>query len=470
MANVEPKVLRGFRDFMPGEMIARGKIINKIKEIYESYGFVPLATPALEYKEILLGYGSEASKQIYSFRDPEDNEVGLRFDLTVPLARVISQHKDLPRPFKRYQIQPVWRYDKPDPGRFREFIQFDIDTVGTDSMVADAEIVSAMYDCLNELGLNFKIRFSNRKVLNSLLVFASIDTKLAHSVFRVMDKLEKHGLENVRLELGPGRVDDSGTEILGLGLKDDQIAKIEVFLNLSQGTRHQAIDSLKELFRDTPGSEEGISELEEIHKYLKAVGVPDEKAAIDLSIARGLDYYTGPVFEAILLDAPRFGSVMGGGRFDKLIGVFVEEEIPATGASIGVDRLLSAMKHLEKIEMRSSVADILITVMVPNRLAGYLEIAKELRAAGFKAELYMGKERSISKQLKYADRQGIPLAIIIGPDEFEKNEVSIKDLRGLEQKTEKIPSRVEWIKSKPGQVTLSRKDLLASVSAILTGL
>lgn len=181
MSLVEPKILKGFRDLLPAEMIAREKVISTVKRVYESYGFVPLATPAIEYKEILLGYGEEASKQIYLFKDPDDIEVGLRFDLTVPLSRVVAQYRELPRPFKRYQIQPVWRYDDPAPGRFREFIQFDIDTIGTDSMVADAEIISAMSDCLNALNLNYKIRFSNRKVLNSLIDFAQIDKNIGRA-------------------------------------------------------------------------------------------------------------------------------------------------------------------------------------------------------------------------------------------------------------------------------------------------
>jgi len=193
MPVVEPRLLKGFRDLLPGEMLLRERMIARIKEVFESYGFAPLATPALEYKDILLGYGEEASKQIYLFRDPDGNDVGLRFDLTVPLSRLTAQYPDLPLPLKRYQIQPVWRYDKPDPGRFREFIQFDIDTVGTDSMVADAEIIAAMHESFVRLGVESRVRFSDRKVLNSLLAYAGIPENMAHRVFRVLDKLENQG-------------------------------------------------------------------------------------------------------------------------------------------------------------------------------------------------------------------------------------------------------------------------------------
>ena len=469
MKVVDPKILKGFRDFLPGEMLAREKIISVIKNVYEFYGFVPISTPALEYKDVLLGYGEEASKQIYLFQEPDKNQVGLRFDLTVPLSRVIALYRDLPRPFKRYQIQPVWRYDKPDPGRFREFIQFDIDTVGTDSMIADAEIISAMNDCLLDLGLKFKIRYSNRKVLNSLISYAEIKPNLAYDVFRVMDKLEKQGLENVNLELGSGRVDSSGDKIKGLGLEKEQIKKIEQFLTLPQKTRNEAILSLEELFKNVKGAEVGIGELKQINSFLDAMDIPDDIAVLDLSIARGLDYYTGPVFEAILTDkkVAGFGSVMGGGRFDDLIEHFTGEKVPATGASIGVDRLFSAMLKLKLIESKPSTADVLVTVMDKDKINDYQKIAKKLRSSGLKTELYLGKEKSIGKQLKYADRQRIPVAVILGSDEFSKNQVSIKDLRVIETEKVDIKARDEWVKKKVGQITVPQEKMVEQIKSIL---
>ena len=466
-AKIEPKTLKGFRDIPPGEVLAREKIINTIKEVYESYGFSPLATPALEYKETLLGYGEEASKQIYLFRDQDGNDVGLRFDLTVPLCRYVSAHKELPRPFKRYQIQPVWRYDKPDPGRFREFLQFDIDTVGSASMAADAEIISAMHDSLEKLGLKFKIRFSNRKVLNSLLKYAGIAEKMAHSVFRVMDKLEKQALEAVKLELGPGRIDSSGDKIKGLGFKSEQIQRIEEFLSLSQNTRKEALGSVKSLFKNLSGAEEGIRELEEIDDCLTALRISDEKASIDLSIARGLDYYTGPVFEAILLDARDYGSVMGGGRYDDLIEKFTGESIPATGVSMGIDRLFSALQSLNLTDSKLSTAEVLVTVMVKEKLNEYQKTAKQLREAGFKTELYVGSENSIGNQLKYADKLLIPVAVIMGKKEFESGQVSIKDLDYIRKAEVNVPDRGSWLEQRAGQKTIPASELVSEIRRIL---
>jgi len=248
MADVKPKLLKGFRDFLPDEALFRERIIDIITKVYESYGFAPISTPALEYKEILLGYGEEASKQIFLFTDPDKNEVGLRYDLTVPLSRVIASYQEITRPFKRYQIQPVWRYDKPDPGRFREFIQCDIDIIGAKSMLADTEIMAVILEAFKAIGLEARIRFNNRKILNTLVSFVGLTKEAAHSVFRVLDKLDKQGLENVKLELGPGRVDESGDKITGLKLRDEQIDKIVKYIQLPSRTRAEALNSIKELF------------------------------------------------------------------------------------------------------------------------------------------------------------------------------------------------------------------------------
>ncbi|UCF04595.1 MAG: histidine--tRNA ligase [bacterium] len=470
MNAVKPKILKGFRDLLPDEIIAREKVVSAIREVYESYGFVPLATPAIEYKEILLGYGEEASKQIYLFREPDGGEVGLKFDLTVPLSRVIAQYRDLPRPFKRYQIQPVWRYDKPDPGRFREFVQFDIDTVGTDSMAADAEIISAMHDCLVRLGLDFRIRYNSRKVLNSLAIFSGIDTGMSHALFRVIDKLEKQGLENIKLELGPGRKDSSGDTIPGLGLGDEQVSKIIDFLSMKQQSRDGTVRTLEKLFAGVDGTGEGIAELREINGFLDAMEISEERVVIDLSIARGLDYYTGPVFEAILTgkEVAGYGSVMGGGRYDNLIEKFAGEKVPATGASIGIDRLLSAMQKLGLVEARPSIADVLVTVMDRERLIDYQRIAHQLRSAGIKTELYMGKAKSIGKQLKYADRIGVPVAVIAGSEEFERGEVSIKDLRVIKETTVDIKDRKDYVEAKIGQKTVPVDRMVEEIESIIS--
>ncbi|MBN1885852.1 MAG: histidine--tRNA ligase [Candidatus Krumholzibacteriota bacterium] len=467
---VNAAALKGFRDLLPGEMLARERIISTIRRIYERYGFVPLSTPALEHRDVLLGYGEEASKQIYLFTDPDGADVGLRFDLTAPLSRVVAEHRDLPRPFKRYQVQPVWRYDKPDPGRFREFLQFDIDTVGATSRAADAEIVAAMHDCLEALGLAFRIRYSSRNVMNALVALLGLDAGMVKPVLRIIDKLDKQGIENVKLELGPGRTDESGAVIEGLGLGDERIATIERFLAIRGETRAATIDEVRAMLGDAEGADTGVADLADIDRFLTAMGIADERVVVDPSIARGLDYYTGPVFEAVLTDAKleRFGSVMGGGRYDGLIEVFTGERTPATGASIGVDRLFSAMQTAGLIEMKPSTADVIVTVMDRKEIVRYGTIAVELRRAGFNTELYLGNQKSIGKQLKYADRQMIPVAVIAGSNEFERGEVSIKDLRVIKETTVEIEERSEWVEKKVGQVTVKQTKMVAEIRRMLS--
>lgn len=471
---VEPKLLRGFRDYLPAQMNARLKIIATIRRVYELYGFLPLDTPAQEYRVTLMGYGEENTKQIFDFQNPEEEHVALRFDLTVPLARVVAQYPDLQLPFRRYQVAQVWRADKPDPGRFREFTQFDLDAVGTSSIAADAEILCAVYDTLRELGIkNFKVRFSDRKVLNSLLDFADVPHSLAHSVFRILDKLEKIGIESVAAELTGGRVDVSGDKIPGLGLNSGQVGKIKQFVALPKGKRREVLDSLASLFAGIPSAAEAVEELGAICATLETLAIPDEYVALDLSIARGLDYYTGPVFEAILTDAPEFGSVVGGGRYDGLVERFLGRKIPAVGASIGVDRLLAAMQKLGLVEMVTSTAQVLVTVMEPSRLADYQSATRELRLAGINAEMYLGEEKGLGKQLQYANRQGIPVAVIMGSDEFAKGEVTVKNLKlgGQLQDKKKSASgkeREEWLKlSRSVQLAVPRNACIETVRGMI---
>ncbi|MEP0815066.1 MAG: histidine--tRNA ligase [bacterium] len=470
MSPVEPRTLKGFRDILPAEMLARDRVIDAVRTTYEKYGFVPLGTPALEAKETLLGYGEEANKQIYLFKDRDGADVGLRYDLTVPLCRVIAQYPELPLPVKRYQVQPVWRFDKPDPGRYREFIQFDIDTVGSTGMAADAEIIAAMCDSLSSLSLDFRLRISNRKILNGMLDFAGIARDMGASVMRVLDKLDKQGLDAVLLELGPGRVDASGDKIRGLELPGEAISKIEQFLSLNRAARAETIAAARELLSGIEDAEAGLSELDEISGYLDSLGVSDGRACIDLSIARGLEYYTGPVFEAVLVDAPEFGSVAAGGRYDTLIEKFIGKSIPATGVSIGVDRLVAAMAALGMAAARPSTADVLVTVMDKSRLSDYFAIAGKLRAEGIRTEVYMGDEKGIGKQLKYADRQVIPVAVIIGTDEFAAGTASIKDLRITRKEpaaTADIKNRDEWLKARKGQSTVPLGGLAGELRSIL---
>ncbi len=456
-------------------MNARQKIIATIRQVYERYGFLPLDTPAQEYRVTLMGYGEENTKQIFTFKNPEEEDVALRFDLTVPLARVVAQYPDLPLPFRRYQVALVWRADKPDPGRFREFLQFDLDSVGVTSNAADVEILSGMYDTLRALGIeNFRVRFSDRKVLNSLLDYAGIPRDMSHSVFRVLDKLEKIGLDDIAAELTTGRTDLSGDKIPGLGLAAGSVNRIKEFLALPQGRRKDVLAGMAALFSAVPSAAEAVAELDFICSALDVLEIPDDRVALDLSIARGLEYYTGPVFEAILTDAPEFGSVFGGGRYDGLVERFLGRKIPAVGASIGVDRLFAAMLKLGLVQMVSSTAQVLVTVMEQNRMNDYLKLTRMLRAEGVNTELYLGDESTLGKQLQYANRQKIPVAIIIGSDEFANNEVTVKDLiLGAtvqdRKKTAKGKERDVWLAlSRKAQVKVPASEVVACVREILS--
>lgn len=472
---IEPKLLRGFRDYLPAQMNARLKIISIIRTVYERYGFLPLETPAQEYKVTLLGYGDENAKQIFSFKNPEEEDVALRFDLTVPLARVVAQYPDLVLPFRRYQVAPVWRADKPDPGRFREFIQFDLDAVGTSSIAADAEILCAVFDVLLALGIRrFRIRFSDRKVLDSLLDFAGIPHSLSHKVFRILDKLDKIGVEGVAQELTAGRVDASGDKIPGLGLQQNQVDRIKQFLALPHGKRRDVLKSLANLFANIASAKDALEELSLMCDSLDTLSIPDDLVALDLSIARGLDYYTGPVFEANLTDAPEFGSIVGGGRYDGLVERFLGRKIPAVGASIGVDRLLAAMQKLGLIDEVTSTAQVIVTVMEPSKIAEYQKLTRELRESGINTEMYLGDEKSLGKQLQYANRQQIPFAVIIGSDEFAKNEVTIKNLKlGAQLQDKKKSSdardREEYLRlSRSVQQTISRNECVTQIKQMMS--
>ena len=474
---VEPRLLKGFRDYLPSQMNGRLKMIATIRSVYERYGFQPLDTPAQEYRVTLMGYGDDNTKQIFGFRNPEEEDVALRFDLTVPLARVVAQYPDLTMPFRRYQVAPVWRADKPDPGRFREFMQFDLDSVGTSSVAADTEIICGMYDTLLALGLKaFIVRFSDRKVLNSLMDFAAIPRAQAHRVFRVLDKLDKIGQDGITAELTGGRVDASGDRIPGLGLSIAQVDSIKEFLALPGGKRLSVLASLRSLFASVPSAAEAVGELESICTSLDALGIPEEHVVLDLSIARGLDYYTGPVFEARLTDAPEFGSVFGGGRYDGLVERFLGRKIPAVGASIGVDRLFAAMQHLGVISASPSTAQVIVTRMEPERMTEYQILTRELRQAGINTEMYLGEEKGLGKQLQYANRQEIPVAVIMGSNEFAQGEVTVKNLKLGEQlqdrkKTAQGKEREEWLQlSRSVQTTVPRRDVIAHIRSILATL
>lgn len=469
MEKVEPRVSRGFNDLLPNQMLARHNLVEKIRSVYELYGFVPLNTPAVEYLDVLSGSaGQEAQRSIFRVVSPEQEQLGLRFDLTVPLARVVAQYKDLPRPFRRYQVSPVWRADKPDKGRFREFTQFDLDSVGVESEVADTEIIAGMCDTLSALNVGpYLVRFSSRAVLNLLLDFAAIPHELGVDVFRVLDKLDKVGPEKVRFELMQGYRDDSGDTISGVGLTATQADRIEAFLDVKSDRRDEVIARVRDLFKHVPGSAERIDIVDRISRNLAALGYGDDRVALDLSIARGLAYYTGPVFEAILLDAPRFGSVFGGGRYDDLVMRFLGESIPATGASIGVDRLLSALQELGRVGQRKGTARVLVTNIDPALMDEYLSMTWELRRAGIATELYLGSEKGIGRQLRYANLYALPIALLYGSEEKSRGVVTVKDMVVGREKDKAPADRREWLMARAGQIEIPRAELVATVKRML---
>lgn len=467
---VEPRVSRGLRDLLPDQMLARQQMVDTIRGVYELYGFVPLSTPAIEYLDVLSGSaGQEAQQSIFRVSNPENEALGLRFDLTVPLARVIAQYKDLPRPFRRYQVSPVWRADKPDKGRFREFTQFDLDSVGTESEIADTEILAGMCDTLSALNVGrYLVRFSSRSILNLLLQFAGVDEGQGVDVFRVLDKLDKVGLDKVKLELMDGYKDESGDTIRGVGLTRDQVDRIQRFLDVKSDDREGVLAQLRELFAGVEGAPEQIDTIGRISRHLYALGYGDDRVAIDLSIARGLAYYTGPVFEAILLDAPQFGSVFGGGRYDGLVTRFLGERIPAVGASIGVDRLLAALGHLGSLDKRKATARVLVTRMDDALADDYVAMTWELRRAGIPTELYLGTAKGLGKQVKYADQYEIPIVLLYGSNEKAEGIVTIKDMAVGREKTKAVGDRREWLAARPGQFTVPRAELVSALQKLLS--
>jgi len=467
---IQPRLSRGLRDLLPEDTLARQAMIDVVKGVYELYGFVPLITPAIEYLDVLSGSGGkEIQESIFVVRNPEEEELGLRFDHTVPLARVIAQYKELPKPFRRYTVGPVWRADKPGPGRFREFLQFDLDAVGVQSEMADSEIIGGICDSLEALKVsNYQVRFSSRRVLNLLLRYASLTPERATDVFRVIDKLEKIGIVKVRLELTTGYTDESGDKIPGLGLSERQVEQIEQFLQIRSTSRSEVIGELLKNFGSIPGAVEEIAVLERMSHYLDVAGYRDDRVIIDLTIARGLAYYNGPVFETILLDAPQFGSVFSGGRYDDLVMRFLGERVPATGASMGVDRLLAALRFLDKVKVRKSTARVLVTTFDPQMNDDYVAMTFELRRAGIQTEMYFGTDRA-GKQIKFADKLEIPVVLLYGPDEKAKNVVTIKDMSiGRARAQQLTGSRDQWLQERPGQFEVPRETLVARVKDLLS--
>jgi histidyl-tRNA synthetase len=442
---LKARLPRGLADRGPAEIAATRDMIEKIRAVYELYGFEPVETPAIEYTDALgkfLPDQDRPNEGVFSFLDDDEQWLSLRYDLTAPLARYVAENFDtLPKPYRSYRVGNVFRNEKPGPGRFRQFMQFDADTVGSSSPASDAEICMMASDTMRALGIptgSFVVKINNRKLLEGLLESIGLggednsDKRLA--VLRAIDKLDRLGRGGVKLLLGQGRKDESGDFTKGAGLNEDQINRILLYLDIGRVTNDAAQRVLRESVGHSAVGSDGIAELKGIVELCISAGYDRDEIFIDLSVVRGLEYYTGPVFEVELtfsadsaVGSPRFGSVGGGGRYDGLVSRFRGEPVPATGFSIGVSRLLAALQHLGKVETKAEAGPVVVTVFDKDRIADYQQMVASLRNAGIRAELYLGAGK-FGPQMKYADRRNSPCVVIQGSDEKAKGEVTIKDL------------------------------------------
>ena len=418
MTLIEPRTLKGFRDYLPEAMLPRERLIETARRVYRSYGFAPIDTPALEYEEILRGKGGEESdKQMYAFEDHGGRRVALRFDLTVPLARFVAQHQaELPLPFKRYHIAPVWRGENTQRGRYREFLQCDFDTIGTKSVVADIETALVIHDLLRAIGIErFTIHVNNRQVLNGLLARLDLADKSV-PILRAIDKLAKIGPAKVAEEI-----------VAAAGTTPEQAAEVLKLAELS-GDNDEVLRQLEPLVAGNELGQQGVTRLSEILSGVKAAGVPAERVRLDVGIARGLDYYTGAIFETLLDELPTIGSVCSGGRYDNLAGLYTKQELPGIGASLGLDRLLAALEELGRIEKVRTPADVFIVMFDAPRRNDYLRLAAQLRASGLGVEVFPDAKK-LGQQLKYADQRGFRVALIAGENEFQSGLCQVKNLQ-----------------------------------------
>ncbi|MDH2325708.1 histidine--tRNA ligase [Cereibacter sp. SYSU M97828] len=478
---------KGFRDYFGPDVTERKAMLDAIAEVYHRYGFDPLETSAVETVEALGKFLPDVDRPnegVFGWQDEDDQWLALRYDLTAPLARVAAQFRnDLPSPYRRYAMGPVWRNEKPGPGRFRQFYQCDADTVGAASVAADAEICAMLSDALETVGIprgDYLVRVNNRKVLNGVMEVAGVldpsdpDRFMDERgiVLRAIDKLDRLGDSGVRALLGEGRRDESGDFTKGAGLSAEQAEVVMGFMAAKRATGSDTANRLRELVGGSAIGLEGVQELEQIAEFLDRQGYGPDRIEVDPAVVRGLGYYTGPVFEAELtfeiLDEKgrkrQFGSVSGGGRYDDLVKRFTGQSVPATGVSIGVDRLLAALRAKGRMGTEAQ-GPVVVTVMDRDRMADYMSMAADLRNAGIRAEVYLGNPKNFGNQLKYADKRQSPVAVIQGGDEAVKGRVILKDLI-LGAKIAEGASLEEW-KSRPAQVEIPRSDLVAEVRKML---
>jgi len=518
---ISPRLPRGFEDRTAGEIAAVGAMIDKIRKVYERYGFDPVETPLFEFTETLGKFLPDTDRPnagVFSLLDDDEQWMSLRYDLTAPLARYFAENfETLPKPYRSYRQGYVFRNEKPGPGRFRQFMQFDADTVGAPGPEADAEMCMMMADVMDALGLQgqYVVRVNNRKVLDGVLAAAGVtsdEQKL--TVLRAIDKLDKFGTEGVKLLLGAGRKDESGDFTKGAGLNAEQIDLVTSFFSASQrntsflsqdvveyglpyreayrgelgqdGWTAETIVSLRNenvisALRSqatnlkSPTLDSGIDTLEQIARLTQAAGYPAAQILIDTSVVRGLEYYTGPVFEVELTFKVKnekgqpvvFGSVGGGGRYDGLVSRFRREPVPATGFSIGVSRLANALKLTANLGATEPVGPVVVLVMDKDQTAGYQAMVAELRKAGIRAEMFLGQTKNFGKQVAYADKRNAPAVIIEGSDERGRGVLQIKDLVAGKQAAQAISDNAEWKAARPGQFEIARADLVSAIQNLL---
>jgi histidyl-tRNA synthetase len=474
---------KGFRDYFGTEVTERKAMLDAIAGVYHRYGFDPLETSAVETVEALGKFLPDVDRPnegVFAWQDEDADWLALRYDLTAPLARVAAQYRnDLPSPYRRYAMGPVWRNEKPGPGRFRQFYQCDADTVGSASVAADAEICAMLADALETVGIprgDYVVKVNNRKVLNGVMEVAGLagDDKESERgiVLRAIDKIDRLGPEGVRALLGAGRKDESGDFTKGAGLNEAQAEVVMGFTTAKRDNGSDTFARLRELVGASAIGAEGVAELEGIAALLSAQGYGPDRIVIDPGVVRGLGYYTGPVYEAELTfqitdekGRPRnFGSVAGGGRYDGLVKRFTGQDVPATGVSIGVDRLLAALRAKGRIGGEAE-GPVVVTVMDRDRMADYMAMVGELRQAGIRAEVYLGNPKNFGNQLKYADKRGSPVAVIQGGNEAAAGTVILKDLI-LGAKIAESATLEEW-KDRPAQVEVPRAELVAAVKRML---
>ncbi len=464
---IKARLARGFNDRLSDEIRATNEMMQKIRSIFELYGFDPIETPFLEYSDALgkfLPDSERPNEGVFSLQDDDEQWLSLRYDLTAPLARHVAQNiNEINLPYRTYRSGFVFRNEKPGPGRFRQFMQFDADIVGAPNISADAEMCMMMADTMEALGIkrgDYVIRVNNRKVLDGVLeAIGVMDEGQKLSVLRAIDKLDKFGVEGVRLLLGEGRKDESGDFTKGAGLAGRQI---ETIIDYIKGEEAKNIA--------------GFDELEKLGELVKNSGYDDNRIKIDPSCVRGLEYYTGMVYEAELTfdvtndkgQKVQFGSVGGGGRYDDLIKRFTGQTVPATGFSIGVSRLLTALKNLDRLQKSPLPAPIIVCVMDRDKISEYQKMVMELRSAGIRAELYQGNPKNFGKQLQYADRRASPAVIIQGSDERERGVVQIKDLEAGKEAAKNIKDNKIWKSERPGQFEVKRSEMVEKIKQLPT--